>query len=120
MGEMGLKHPLEMESHVDEIAFFMDDENPKLRERSLNALGRIGRADKNLVISYMNRLMEMRDDESGNVRHAFVWACENIATTSPELFCDKLEIFYDMINDSSDIEGYILGNKLIKDNIKAV
>ncbi|SDA46010.1 HEAT repeat domain-containing protein [Methanobrevibacter millerae] len=102
LGEMGLKYPLEMESHVDEIAFFMEDENPKLRERSLNALGRIGRADKNLVISYMNRLMEMRDDESGNVRHAFVWACENIATTSPELFCDKLEIFYDMINDSSE------------------
>ena len=79
----------------------MDDDNPKLRERSANAIGRIGRADKNLVLSYMDRLMEMRFDESENVRHAFVWACENIALNAPELFCEKLEIFLDMISDTS-------------------
>ena len=46
--------------------------------------------------------MEMRKDESGNVRHAFVWACENIATNAPELFCDRLDIFFDMISDSAE------------------
>ena len=44
--------------------------------------------------------MKMRYDESENVRHAFIWACENIATNAPELFCEKLEIFYEMISDS--------------------
>ena len=36
-----------------------------------------------------------------NVRLSFVWACENIATNAPELFLDKLELFYDMISDSN-------------------
>ena len=101
LGEMGLKHPAEIERYVDVIAGYLDDDNPKLRERSANAIGRIGRADKNLVLSYMDRLMEMRFDESENVRHAFVWACENIALNAPELFCEKLEIFLDMISDTS-------------------
>lgn len=101
LGEMGLKHPAEIERYVDVIAGYLDDDNPKLRERSANAIGRIGRADKNLVLSYMGRLMEMRFDESENVRHAFVWACENIALNAPELFCEKLEIFLDMISDTS-------------------
>ena len=101
LGELGLKHPAEIESYVDAIAGYLDDDNPKLRERSANAIGRIGRADKNLVLSYMDKLMEMRFDESENVRHAFVWACENIALNAPELFCEKLEIFLDMISDTS-------------------
>lgn len=102
LGEMGLKHPNEVEDYVEDIARHMEDENPKLRERSANALGRIGRADSNLIIPYMDGLMKMRDDESGNVRHAFVWACENMATATPELFCDRLEIFYEMISDSAE------------------
>ena len=101
LGEMGLKHPAEIERYVDVIAGYLDDDNPKLRGRSGNAIGRIGRADKNLVLSYMGRLMEMRFDESENVRHAFVWACENIALNAPELFCEKLEIFLAMISDTS-------------------
>lgn len=102
LGEMGLKHPSEIEGHVDDIASYLEDDNAKLRERSANAIGRIGRADKNLVISHLDRLMAMRCDESQNVRHAFIWACENIATNAPELFCEKLEIFFDMISDPSE------------------
>ncbi|WP_407375591.1 sister chromatid cohesion protein PDS5 [Methanobrevibacter sp.] len=102
LGEMGLKYPGEIEAYVDGIAQYFGDENPKLRERSVNAIGRIGRADANLVRNHIDMLMEMRHDESENVRHAFVWACENIATTSPEIFCEMLEIFYDIISDSSD------------------
>jgi HEAT repeat protein len=102
LGEMGLKYPAEIEPYVEDIASYMEDENPKLRERSANALGRIGRADKNLILPYFNRLMKLKDDESGNVRHAFIWACENIAANSPELFCDRLEIFYNLISDSSE------------------
>ena len=99
LGEMGLKHPVEIAEYVSDIASYLDDDSPKLRERSTNALGRIGRADKNIVIPYMARLMEMKDDESGDVRHAFIWACENIAVNAPELFCEKLDIFYDLIFD---------------------
>ena len=99
LGEMGLKHPDKIEKYLPDIAKYMDDENPKLRERSANAIGRIGRANKNLVIDHMDNLMKMKDDESPNVRHAFIWACENIAVNDPELFCNKLDIFYEMISD---------------------
>ena len=102
LGEMGLKYPEEIEPYINDIAHYLENEDSKLRERSVNALGRIGRADKNLVIPYMDRIMEMKDDESDNVRHAFIWACENIAANAPELFCEKLDIFYRMISDSGE------------------
>ena len=100
LGEMGLRHPEEIEGYVRDIVVYMDNDDSKLRERSVNAIGRIGRADKNLIIPHLDKLMDMRLDESENVRHAFVWACENIASTASGLFCEKLDIFYDMIFDS--------------------
>ena len=102
LGEMGLKYPGEIDGYVEDIVGYLDDDNAKLRERSTNALGRIGRGDENLVIPHLEKLMKMRHDESENVRHAFIWACENIASTAPELFCGNLEIFYEMISDSGD------------------
>ena len=102
LGEMGLKYPGEIDGYVEDIVGYLDDDNAKLRERSANALGRIGRGDENLVIPHLEKLMKMRHDESENVRHAFIWACENIASTAPELFCGNLEIFYEMISDSGD------------------
>lgn len=100
LGEMGLNYPAEIEAYLEDIVGYMQDDDSKLRERSTNAMGRIGRADKNLVIPYFDKLMNMRFDESENVRHAFIWACENIASNAPELFCEKLEIFYELIFDS--------------------
>ena len=100
LGEMGLNYPAEIEAYLEDIVGYMQDDDSKLRERSTNAVGRIGRADKNLVIPYLDKLMNMRFDESENVRHAFIWACENIASNAPELFCEKLEIFYELIFDS--------------------
>ncbi len=102
LGEMGLKYPRQIECYIKDIVSYLENENPKLRQRSANALGRIGRADKNLVIQYMDKLMKMKDDKSDNVRHAFVWACENIAVNAPELFCEKLDIFYEMIFDPAE------------------
>ena len=46
--------------------------------------------------------MEMRIDSVSDVRLAFVWACENIATNAPELFCEKLDLFYEMIQDKGE------------------
>lgn len=102
LGEMGLKYPAEIECHIEKIASYLNNANAKLRERSANAIGRICRANKNLITPHLEKLMEMRYDESENVRHAFIWACENIASNAPEMFCEKLEIFYDMISDSSE------------------
>ena len=102
LGEMGLRYPQQVEVHIERIAEYLEDDYPKLRERSINALGRIGRADKNLVIPYLDKLIEARNDNTAKVRLSFVWACENIATNAPELFCEKLDIFCDMIGDSNE------------------
>ena len=42
LGEMGLNYPVQVKQYVEDIADYMDDNHMKLRERSLNALGRIG------------------------------------------------------------------------------
>lgn len=52
LGEMGLNYPKQVEAYIIDIAFCLEDEHPKIRERAANALGRIGRADKNLIIPY--------------------------------------------------------------------
>ena len=102
LGEMGLNHPLEVEKYVADIASYLHDDCSKLRERSVNALGRIGRADKHLIVPYLDKIMEMRKNNVDEVRLAFVWACENIATNAPELFCEKLDLFYEMIQDKGE------------------
>lgn len=100
--EIGLIYPEKVKEYIDVIVGYIEDEHPKLRERSVNALGRIGRADKNLIIPYMDKLMKTREDDMEKVRLAFVWACENIATNAPELFCEKLELFKDMFSDPGE------------------
>ena len=102
LGEMGLLYPLQVRPYLEQIAGYLTDDNPKLRERSVNALGRIGRADKTLILPYFEALIKMCSDTAGEVRLAFVWACENIATNAPELFCGKLETFYELISDRSE------------------
>ncbi len=102
LGEMGLKYPEEMEPYIQDIADYLEDDDSKLRERSANAIGRIGRADKDLITDHLDTLMKLKDDEYGNVRHAFIWACENMSVNAPDLFCKKLDIFYEMISDKNE------------------
>ena len=102
LGEMGLNYPVPVKQYVEDIADYMDDNHMKLRERSLNALGRIGRADKDMILPYFDELMTMGNDESDDVRLSFIWACENIATNAPELFCESLNIFYELLFDSGE------------------
>ena len=102
LGEMGLYYPSLIQPHIKQIADYLKDDNPKLRARSVNALGRIGRADKALILPYFEALLKMYSDTAETVRLAFVWACENIATNAPEFFCDKLDLFYALISDKGE------------------
>ena len=42
LGEMGLSYPQSVQDAVPAIASFLDSPEPLLRERAVNALGRIG------------------------------------------------------------------------------
>ena len=66
LDEMGLQYPLQVQPYIEQIAYYLTDDNPKLRERSVNALGRIGRANKDLILPYFDTMMNMRSDTAGS------------------------------------------------------
>ncbi len=102
LGEMGLKYPCEIVCCVPPIAAFLNSVAPLLRERALNALGRIGRADFELVKTYWNDLFRFAKDEAPNVRLNFIWASENIATNTPDVYGDFMNVFAELLNDSDE------------------
>ena len=102
LGEMGLKFPKKIAAYVASISDFLNSPTPLLRERALNALGRIGRADFELVKPYWNDLFRFAKDEAPNVRLNFIWASENIATNTPDIYADSMEIFVNLLYDSND------------------
>lgn len=102
LGEMGLAFPSSIKNSVDAIASFLDSTEPLLRERAINALGRIGRGCFNSVEPYWNDLFRFAHDEDASVRLAFIWASENIATNTPDPYKDHMHLFAELLHDSDD------------------
>lgn len=102
LGEMGLQHPKKIGKWVPAIAAFLNSPAPLLRERALNALGRIGRADFSLIKVYWNDLFRFATDETPNVRLNFIWASENIATNTPEVYEGFMDIYAGLLDDPDD------------------
>ena len=94
-GEMGLRYPQLVEPYLDAAA-------AHLRERAVCALGRIGRAEHALVLPYFDALMELCCDPASDVRMHGIWACENIATTAPELFEGRMDAFAHLLGDDAE------------------
>ena len=102
LGEMGLAFPSSIKNSVDAIASFRNSTEPILRERAINALGRIGRGCFNSVEPYWDDLFRFAHDEDASVRLAFIWASENIATNTPDPYKDHMPLFVEMLHDSDD------------------
>ncbi len=102
LGEMGLEFPLSVEGSVSDIAPFCDSQKPLLRERAVNALGRIGRADYRLIEPYWNDLFRFAKDDEPKVRLSFIWASENIATNTPDIYKDHMSVFESLMHDTDD------------------
>lgn len=102
LGEMGLQHPEKIGKWVPAIAAFLNSPVPLLRERALNALGRIGRADFSLIKAYWKELFCFAKDEAANVRLNFIWASENIATNTPDIYNGFMDIFAELLSDTDD------------------
>ena len=64
LGEMGLKFPIAVKDSVSAIAAFCDSGEPLLRERAVNALGRIGRGCYSSVEPYWADLFRFAHDEA--------------------------------------------------------
>lgn len=102
LGEMGLAFPSSIKSRVATIASFRNSTEPILRERTINALGRIGRGCFNSVEPYWDDLFRFAHDEDASVRLAFIWASENIATNTPDPYKEHMPLFAELLHDSDD------------------
>ena len=102
LGEMGLEYPLEVQHTVPQIVSFCDSPEPLLRERAVNALGRIGRGNYDVIERYWADLFRFTSDEEARVRLSFIWASENIATNTPDIYENYMTIFEGLLYDMND------------------
>jgi HEAT repeat protein len=102
LGEMGLAFPFSIMDYVPAIAAFCDSTEPLLRERAVNALGRIGRGRFKSIEPYWADLFRFAQDEEASVRLAFVWASENIATIAPVPYKNQLPLYAALLYDGND------------------
>ena len=102
LAEMGLAYPQSVRDSVPAIVSFLNSSVPLLRERALNAIGRIGRGDYRLIEPYWAGLFRFADDENAPVRLSFIWASENIATNTPDLYADHMPVFEKLLHDPVD------------------
>lgn len=102
LGEMGLALPPAIKGCIAAVAAFLDSSEPLLRERALNALGRIGRGCYETIEPYWADLFRFAHDEEAGIRLAFIWASENIATITPDPYKDHMPIFAELLHDDDD------------------
>ena len=84
------------------IASFLDSPEPLLRERALNALGRIGRGSYPVIEPYWIDLFHFASDEEAKVRLSFIWASENIATNTADIYGEHMQVFEKLLHDPDD------------------
>ena len=102
LGEMGLAHPESAHGAIPAIATFLNSPTPLLRERAIGALGRIGRADFPAIEPYWADLFRFASDENARVRLSFIWASENIATNTPDIYAGRMHVFEPLLFDPDD------------------
>ena len=102
LGEMGLVYPQSVQDAVPAIASLLDSPESLLRERAVNALGRIGRGSYPVIEPYWTDLFRFACDEEPKVRLAFIWASENIATNMPDVYKDHMPVFETLLHDAND------------------
>jgi len=100
LGEMGLAYPRQVQDIVPAIASFLDSPEPLLRERAVNAIGRIGRGEYSFIEPYWTGLFRFASDEEPKVRLSFIWASENIAMNTPDIYENQMPIFEKLMHDS--------------------
>ena len=102
IGEMGLEFPGEVKDVVPVIVSFSGSPNALLRERAVNALGRIGRGGYQLIEEYWTNMFRFAADEDPKVRLSFIWASENIATNTPDIYEKYMMVFEKLLYDEDD------------------
>ncbi len=99
---MGHVYPQSVQDAVPAVTAFLDSPELLLRERAVNALGRIGRGAYSLIQPYWADLFRFASDEEAKVRLSFIWASENIATNTPDIYETYMPVFEKLLHDAND------------------
>ncbi len=102
LGEIGLVYPQSVKKEVRAASTFLNSPVPLLRERALNALGRIGRGSFQVIEPYWKDLFRFASDEAAKVRLSFIWASENIAVNTPGIYKKYMPVFEPLLYDADD------------------
>ncbi len=102
LGEIGLVYPHLIQNVVPSIYTFCRSTEPLLRERAVNALGRIGRGCFSNIEMYWKDLFCFSEDADPKVRLSFIWASENIATNTPDIYAEHMPVFAKLLKDEND------------------
>lgn len=102
LGEMGLEYPMKVQETVSIIDSFCGSQESLLRERAINALGRIGRGNYRVIDQYWTDLFRYASDDEAKVRLSFIWASENIATNTPDIYKEHMSVFERLLYDEDD------------------
>ncbi len=63
---------------------------------------KIGRGDYHLIEPYWQELFRFASDENASVRLSFIWASENIATNTPDIYENEMPVFAKLLYDTDD------------------
>ncbi len=99
---MGLAFPSSIRDDVPIIATFIDSTESILRERAVNALGRIGRGCYQSIVAHWPSLFRLSHDKEARVRLAFIWASDNIAIITPGPYKDHVSVYATLLHDIDD------------------
>ncbi|MBQ1532950.1 MAG: HEAT repeat domain-containing protein [Solobacterium sp.] len=102
LGEMGLLYPAQVQDSIPMIASFLDSSAALLRERAVNAMGRIGRGCYRLIEPDWKDMFRFAADKEPKVRLSFIWASENIAVNSPDIYEEYIDVFAELLHDPDD------------------
>lgn len=102
LGEAGLSFPESVTESVPLISSFLESPVPLLRERAVGALGRIGRGRFELIEPCWTDLFPLAGDPDPKVRRSFIWASENIAANTPDIYEQHMAVFEKLLHDEND------------------
>ena len=55
-----------------------------------------------MIEPYWSDLFRFADDAAAQVRLSFIWASENIATNTPDIYGDHMPVFEKLLHDPDD------------------
>ena len=103
IGEMCFAFPELLTAPLfEQLKTLLNSTNVLLHGRAICALGRIGRSNGDVAKSTLDKLLLGLQLPESEIRMKTIWAAENIATSYPEFFSGKMQLFVPCLYDKNE------------------